>query len=80
MLPRTPLGNLFNPSATAMLYRVTVTRQRWKLRASMRLARPSSLRIVARREREVVEHSSPAIPEEEAHADDLVDSWNEAAV
>jgi hypothetical protein len=46
----------------------------------MRLARPSSLRIVARREREVVEHSSPAIPEEEAHADDLVDSWNEAAV
>ena len=43
-------------------------------RASMRLARPSSLRTVARREREVVEHSSPAIPEQEANADDLVDT------
>ena len=39
----------------------------------MRLARPSSLRIVAHREREVVEHSSPAVPEHVPNADDVVD-------
>jgi hypothetical protein len=39
----------------------------------MWLARPSSLRTMARREREVVEHSSPAVPEQAANADDLVE-------
>jgi hypothetical protein len=42
-------------------------------RAFMWLARPSSLRTMARREREVVEHSSPAVPEQAADADDLVE-------
>jgi hypothetical protein len=74
VLPRTPVENLFNPSATYMLYRVTVTTQRWKQRASRWLARPSSLRTVARREGEVDEHSSPAVSEQAANADALVDT------
>ena len=69
----TPLENL-QPFGHPMLYRVTITTQRWKLQASMWLARPSSLRTLARREREVVEPSSLAVPEQAANADDLVDT------
>jgi hypothetical protein len=58
----------------SMLYRVTVSARRRAVRASGWSARPSSLRTMARREREVLERSSPRRPEHAANADDLVDT------
>jgi hypothetical protein len=45
-----------------------------EVQASGWSARPTSLRTMARREREVLERSSPRRPEQAANADDLVDT------
>jgi hypothetical protein len=58
----------------SMLYRVTVTTRRREVQASGWSARPSSLRTMARREREVLERSSPRRPEQAANANNLVDT------